>query len=230
MFIEVRNNFIQKISPSIRILILLILIMSLLLATSIYLILFITVIVLILFIITDKKVKVYVKFLKKTLLLLLFFFLIYIIIFRQSSIISIIFIIYKLIIINILIKIFFLNIEFRSLHQAIYGCLLPFKKTKLDIEMFSLNMTMSIYFIKFLLESNDNIKVIQEINGKRTINIKNYLLPRIVYSINQLEILQDNLRIKFYKLKYKKSNFVSKLLLIIFIIFFVVCIFKEVIL
>ena len=225
-----QNNIIGKITPSIRLIILLILIVSLLLAKSIYLILFITVLTLILFIITSKKVNIYVKFLKKTILLLLFFFLIYIIIFRQHDIINMIIILYKLIIIDMLIKIFLINIDFGSMHKALYGCLLPLKKSKINIEMFSLDLTLSIYFMKFLLESNDKIKVIQVLNGRNVKNIKNYLIPRFIYSINELEKLKENLKIKFYNLNYKQSNLSSKLLLVIFVVFFIVCVFKEVIL
>lgn len=225
-----QNNIIGKITPSIRLIILLILIINLFLANSIYLISFITILILILFMITDKKVNVYVKFLKKTFLLLLFFFLIYIIIFRQYDILNIVIIIYKLVLADILIKIFLLNIDFRGIHQALYGCLLPLKKSKINIEIFSLDLTLSIYFVKFLLESNDKIKVIQEINGRNVKNIKNYLIPRFIYSINELEKLKENLKIKFYNLNYKKSNFCSKFLLVAFVIFFIVCVFKEVIL
>lgn len=224
-----QNNFIEKIAPSVRIIILILLMVSLLLAKSIYLILFITSLTLILFIITDKKVNIYVKFLKKTFLLLLFFFIVYIIIFRQNTVSMIIFA-YKLIIVDVLIKIFLLNIEFRSLHEGIYGCLLPLKKSKIDIEVFSLDVALSIYYIKFLLESTDKIKVAQQTNGKKIINVKNYLIPSFIYSINELEQLQDNLKIKFYKLNYKKANFISKFILILFILLFIVCVYKEVIL
>ena len=225
-----QNNFIEKISPSIRIIILIILIISLFLAKSIYLILFITTLIFILLIITNKKVNIYVKFFKKTFLLLLFFFIIYIIIFRKYDIVSIVLIVYKLIASNLLINIFILNINFRSLHAGIYGCLLPLKRIKNNIEVFSFEIVLSIYFIKFLLESTDKIKCVQLINGKRKKNIKNYFIPSFICAINDLEKLQDSLKIKFYKLNYKKSDLKSKLILIFFIIFFVVCMFKEVIL
>ena len=59
------NNFITKISPSVRIVALFLLILCLLLAKSIYLILFITILTIILIIIIDEKVNIYVNMLKK---------------------------------------------------------------------------------------------------------------------------------------------------------------------
>lgn len=224
------SNAITRISPSVRILILLILILSLLLARSLYLILFITTLTLILCIITGKKVNLYVKTLKKMSILLLIFLIIYIIIFRQYDIISIGVLLGKLIIVVVLIKILFLNMNFSDLHNGIYGVLKPLKRNNLDIEKFSLDIALSIYFINFLMESKDEIKKVQQMNGIKRINIKNFILPSVVYSINQLEKLQSNLKVKFYKLNYKNANIYSKLILILFVLLFIVCVYKEVVL
>ena len=48
--------------------------------------------------------------------------------------------------------------------------------------------------------------------------------------INKLDELQENLKVKFYKLNNKKIDLKSKLICILFLIFFVICVFKEVIL
>lgn len=224
------NNFITKISPSVRIAVLILLILSLLLANSIYLILFITTLTLILLIITNKKVNLYVKTLKKSSLLLLIFLVIYIIMFRQYNIVSIVVFSYKLILISILIKIFILNMDFSSIHEGLYGIFCLFKALKIDVEKVSLDVTLSFYFLKFLISSKENIKNRQLIMGRKILNVKNLILPSIVYSINQLEILQNNLKIKFYKINYKKITLTSKIMLVLFLTLFIICVLKEVVL
>ena len=72
------------------------------------------------------------------------------------------------------------------------------------------------------------IKEIQNINGKRNYNIKNMVLPQIIYTINELENLQCNLKIKLYKLDYKKINLVSKIIFVLIFMMFIICLFKEV--
>ena len=224
------SNVINRISPIVRMLILIILILSLLLAKSIYLLLFIITLTLILCIITGEKVNLYVKALKKMSILLLIFLIIYIIIFRQYDIISICVLLVKLIIVVVLIKILFLNMNFCDLHMGIYGILKLLKRYGFNIEKISLDITLSIYFINFLIESNCEIKEVQKINGIKKINVKNLILPSIIYSINQLDKLQSDLKVKFYKLNYKKANIYSKAILILFILLFIVCIYKEVVL
>ena len=225
-----QSNIITRISPSARILVLMILILSLFLANSIYLILFITTLTLILFIITGKKVNLSVNTIKKVILFLLFFLIIYIIIFRQYNIVSNGILLGKMIIIVVLVQILFLNTSFSELHSGIYGILKPLKRRNFDIEKISLDVTLSIYFINFLMESKNEIKKFQQINGIKRRNIKNFVLPRIFYSINQLDNLQSDLKVKFYKLNYKKVNIFSKIILILFILLFSICIFKEVML
>ena len=225
-----QNNIITKISPITRIVAFFILTLSLLMAKSIFLILFITTLTLLLFIITNKKVKLYVKIFKKIVLLLLILLLTYIIMFSQFDIFSIFIFAYKLVIISIIITIFILNSNFKSIHEGLYCLLLPLKKLNINIEKISLDVTLSIYFVKFLIESKDKIKKMQIIKGKKIINIKNYLLPRLIYSTNKLEVLQSNLKIQFYRLNYKKTNLLSKIILILSLLMFIICIYKEVIL
>lgn len=224
------NKIIQKISPSVRIIVLVLITVTLLLAKSIYLILFITILTLILFLITNKKVNIYVKFLNKVAILLLFFFVVYIIMFRQYNVLSIIILAYKLILIVILVKIFLLNIDFRSLHEGLYGVLHPLKLLKkVNIEELSFDITCAIYFIKFIMESKEKTIKSQFINGRKTLNVKNYIFPRLFYCVNELNKLKVNLKVKFYKLNYKKSNFNSKIVFVMFLLLFIGCIIKEVI-
>ena len=197
-------------------------------AKSIYLILFITTLTLVLFITTEERVNSCVNTLKKLSFILLFLAFIYIIMFKQYNIYYIILLIYKLIIIVILFKLFFLNMSFGNMHQGIYGVLKPLKRINVDLEKFSFDITLSIHFIKFFLQSRQMIKEIQNINGKRNYNIKNMVLPQIIYTINELENLQCNLKIKLYKLDYKKINLVSKIIFVLIFMMFIICLFKEV--
>lgn len=225
-----QNNFITKLSPSAKLIICFLLILTTLLAKSIYLILFIITLTIILLIISNKRVNVYVNSLKKVILLLIIFLVAYIIILKQYNIESIFLFAYKLINIFIFVKILFLNINFMSLHEGLYGIFLPLKKFKLDIEKITLEITLAAWFIKFLLESKKEIKQMQKIKSKRIINIKHYVLPILICSSNKLETFQNSLKIQFYKLKYTKMNFKSKMLLTIFSLIFILCLIKEVIL
>lgn len=223
------SNFIIKISPMVRIISLAILIFGLLITKSIYLILFITTLTLLLCLVSGKKVNLYVKAIKNVLPILLIFLLAYIIILKRYDIFSVLLLIYQIINITILIKILFLNINFIDLYEGLYGIFFPVEKMNINIKKLCLDVSLAIYFIKFLIESKENIKFAQKLNGKSTLNIKNYFLPRIIYATNKLDLLKENLKIKFYNFEYKKSNFKSKIVLIIFTIFLILLIFKEVI-
>lgn len=224
-----QNNFITKISPIVRIFVLIILILMLLLAKSLYLILFITTLTLILFVKTDTKVNIYVKFLKRIIILLLIFFIEYIIIFRINSFISIILLLYKLLIITGLIKIYLLNVNFGDLHIGLYRLVYPFKILNVNIEKLSYDIVLLMYFYKFVCDSKAEVKRKQVLFGKKSFNIKNSIMPRIINAIQGLENFENSLKIKFYKLENKKIDFKSKIILCLFIIIFIVSIFKEVI-
>lgn len=227
------NNFISKISPTVKILITLILISMLLMAKSIYLILFITILSLVIFILTEKKVNLYVKVFKKILFILLIILFAYIIIFEQYSFFSITMAIYKYLIATILVIELIFNFEFKSLHEGVYGLLLPLKKIKINIEKLSLDISLSFMFIKYLVSAKERIDEMQTVESQLKIRLKRSLKLKFLgflNAINCLEIFEEGLKIKFYTLNYKKNNWSSKILLAFFIILFIVCFFKEVIL
>ena len=230
IYIEVLNNFFKGISPSVRIISLGLLILSLLLAKSIYLIIFITILTLILILIKDVKVNNYVNALKNSVILLLILLVAYIIIFNEHNIFNVVLFLIKLVIIFVLIKILTVDMEFREIHEGLYGMLLPIKKLNVNVEKFSLELALSICFVKFLFMSKHEIKICQKLNGKNSFDIKYSVFSGIIYSVNMLETLQNNLKMQFYQLNYSKINMRSKIILISTIIFFVVCMFKEVIL
>ena len=224
-----QNNIISKISPSVRMICLFILSISLFMAKSIFLILFMTTLTLILMVISGKKVNTYVNIIKKVVILLLFFLIIYIIMFEYNTFNWLIFA-YKLIIVTTLFSIFYFNTNFSQLHQSIYGCLKPLEKMKIDVEGISFDIVMALFFLKSLNDNKQKVNETQKMYGKRQLNLKNYILPIFINSANELEELQCNLKIKFYKLSYRKSNVFSKLILIVFVILFILVVIKEVIL
>lgn len=224
------NKFINGISPSVRLISLILLIICLILANSIYLIIFITILTVILMLIKDEKVNIYVNTLKKSVIFLLIMLVGYIIIFEEYNIFHIILLLYKFIVILFLIKLFALDILFSEMHEGIYGILIPIKRLNINVENFSLDCVMSIYFIKFLITARKNIDISQTLNGKKKFNLKNKIFPMVIFSINELQNLQNKLKIQFYQLNYKKVNIRSRFVLILMVIFFIVCIFKEVML
>ena len=223
-----KNKFIDTISPSVRLIILFLLVFSLIIAKSLYLFLSITIIVLVLYIITNESANEYIKFFKKIYPLLLILLTTYIIIFSEYNLLKIMLVSGKIIISSFMIKVFEVNISFDELHEAIYGMLYMFKK--FNIEKFSLDIAFSLCLIKFWFDSKDQIKEVQILNGKRINGITKFIMPRLLFSIDELNKLQLRLKLNFYKLKYKKVNRRSKLALLVAVAFFIVCIFKEVIL
>lgn len=224
-----RNNIINKISPTARLICLFILIICLFVAKSIFLILFITTLTVILMLITGKKVNIYVNIIKKLIILLLFLLIVYIIMF-EYNIFNLLIFACKLIIMTLLFAIFDFNTDFSQLHQAIYGCLKPLEKIKINVEKFSLDIVIALLFLKSLINNKQNILEIQNAHNKRQLTLKGYILPIIINSANELNDIQIHLKTKFYKLSYRKNNRFSNVILIIFAILFIFVIFKEVIL
>ena len=222
-----KNNFLKIISPSVRLICLIILGISMIIAKSIYLILFITTLILILCIYSKKQVKEYVKSIKNIILVLVFFTILYIIISRNYSIFGIFIFFYKSLAIWIMIKLFDITINFSELHSALYGLLIPFKK--LNLEKNCYNIAMSLFFIKNLIISKNYINSIQDFYSKRSIRFKDNLYPRFIYSIDKANKLQESNRINHYTMPKLRLNLWSIAVLIFAIIFFVVCLYKEVI-
>lgn len=223
------NNIINKISSSTRIIITLLIILMLLMAKSLYLILFITVLMSILFLISNEKVNSYVKTLKNSYLFLSIILIAYIIILGKYNVISIVIFSYKLLIITFLIKFLLIYTNFKDMHSGIFTILKPLKTFKIDIEQISLNIVISIWFIINLISSKEKIKSSQTLKNKHKINLKNFILPCFIWATKDIEILQTNLKLKFYKVKVEKLNLLSIILLTIFVLLFIVCFVKEVV-
>lgn len=220
-----QNN---EVTLSFKLLILLLLSATILIAKSLYLILFITVFSLIIIILNEKSVNIYINTLKKHAFLLLFIEIIYIIV--CGNIVGSFLFLYKLVLITILIKNIMININFNKLHSAIYTLLIPVLIFKIDLGKISFDITESIYFIKYFMESKRIINQLQDFKNKRKYNLKHFWVPRLLYSNNKINLLNVNLEAKFYKLNKEKINIKSYIFLTIFIVIFIIALFKEVIL
>ncbi|MBR6690166.1 MAG: hypothetical protein IKL65_02425 [Bacilli bacterium] len=137
---------------------------------------------------------------------------------------------YKLLIAAVLFIVFYLNINFNQFHQSVYGCLKYLEKFKFNVEQFSFDFTLSLYFLKTLINKKEELSRIQEMYGKKQHNLKNYVFPIFISSVNELNEFQLHLKTKFYKLNYKSSNIFSKFVLALVLILFIFVVFKEVIL
>jgi energy-coupling factor transporter transmembrane protein EcfT len=229
MYIEMqKSKLIKNVLPSVRLIFLIVFLTSLIIAKSIYLLLFITTFFLIIAIISERKVKVYVKFLKDIFLILIIIIAICIIVFKEYNVINLFYIVYKTLLACLLIKTFEINTDFEELHESIYSLMIPLNG--INIHQISLDIALSIYFIKYILLSGIEIKQIQTISAKTTFNLKNYIIPKFIFASNKTEKLKTNLELTFYKANYRRYNYKSKLLLTVLIAFFIICVFKEVIL
>lgn len=218
---------IKKISPLVRFLILVLLSICIVLSKSIYLVLFLTTLVIILTIVSFSTVNQYVKFIKNIFIVLLIFAFLYIITCSDYDVYTMIEFIYKEFLIITLVKLFDMNTTFNELHQAIFGILKTLKF--LNIEKASLNIALSIYLIKFYIDSKSVVQQLRRDGYGLKIPFWKIIPLRISHSISEFEKFVFRLKLNFYKLRYKKSNVKSKLLLLVFIILFIICLFKEVI-
>ena len=223
-----QQKLINNISVSARILILFLLIGTLLVANSLFLIMFITVLTAIVVILVDKNVKLYVVALKKSLFWLLFLFIIYIMIFRD--ILGLIVFAYKMLLIIILVVSFMLSVSFDMLADGIYTIISPVLKFVGSLDKKAYSIARYIYFYSILLQNGNKIKKSQQIKNSMRINVKYYLLPRMIVAADKITELENSLKLNFYKVKKEKINFVSFLLVFCFVVLFIVAVFKEVIL
>lgn len=221
------SNIANKISPCIKLILMLMMITMILLAKSLYFVLFLTCLIIIEVIIFERKVKLYVKVLKKLILFLLILLIIYILIMEQSNYLFIILFLYKMLLIIILVTNFVLFTRFDDIHQNLYYLFRPLKILGIDVNHISFQISLSISFLRFLLTSKEEIEKINLVGTRQ----KNKLLvvESIVYSTNKLEKLEENLKIKQYKLNYSKTNLFSKIILILYVLLLILCVFKEVI-
>lgn len=217
----------NKITSFTKFMILLFLILTLMIAKSLYLIIFFTIFILIILILVNYSVKKYKELLKNIIIWLLFVGIIYIIIYGIS--LNLLLVLYKTILIFTLLDIFSSVTTFDQLNSALYTIFSPLKILNKDVENISFKLTLDIIFIKKLLTFDDKIFEFQTLKNKYKYNIKNYLVPRLMYVTKYIKQIEENLVLNFYVIKKERMNIKSILVLNMFFIFFLVALFKEVI-
>lgn len=224
-----QNSIFNKINVSTRILILIILVLSLLIANSIYFILFFSTLVLVLLILTNKSVKFYLDSIKNFKLWLLFSFIAYIII--VGNVLYSVRFIYKVILIILLLTQFSLTITFQSLTNGIKTLLRLFIK-EAYLDKISYNVVSFIYFINFYINSKKDI--LRHYNEDKLIrysfSFKRNVLPRLFLAASKTKKIESSLKIKFYEPKFENKSTKSNIVLFVFLLLFIIVIFKEVIL
>ena len=224
-----QNSIFNKVNVSDRIIILLLLIISIFITNSLYLLAFFSVFSIILIIITNKSVKFYIDLIKNVKFWLLFIFIAYIIIFR--NILGVFVFLYKIILIILYVKQFSFTVNFNNLTSAVKTLCKPVKNIY-DIDKISYNITVYIYFINTYMNSKEEIFNKYDIDKKIIYNfsLKYNILPRIFFTTIKTNEFESSLKLKFYKPKFEEKNKVSNIVLIMFLILFILIIFKEVIL
>lgn len=223
-----QNSIFNKVNVSTRILALILLSLSILVAKSIYLMIFFLIFLIILVILTNKSVKFYIDSIKKVKFWLLFIFLTYIIVFR--NILDSCIFIYKVILIIFIFKQFSLTVNFESLSNGIRTLLKPLRKLNLD--KLAYDIVVFIYFVNEYLNSKKEIFSNYNYDKKirYTFSLKYNIFPRIFFAISKINKLESSLKLKFYKSSNEEKNIASNMVLFIFIMLFIVVVFKEVIL
>lgn len=219
-----QNN---KITSFTKFMILLFLILTLMIAKSLYLITFFSIFILIILILVNYSVKKYKELLKNIIIWLLFVGIVYIIIYGMS--LNLLLVLYKTILIFILLDIFSWVTTFDQVNSALYTIFSPLKILNKDVENISFKLTLDIIFIKKILTFDNKIFEVQTLKNKYKYNIKNYLLPRLMYITKYIKQIEENLILNFYVIKKERMNIKSILVLNLFFMLFLVALFKEVI-
>lgn len=219
-----QNN---KITSFTKFMILLFLILTLMIAKSLYLITFFSIFILIILILVNYSVKKYKELLKNIIIWLLFVGIVYIIIYGIS--LNLLLVLYKTILIFILLDIFSWVTTFDQVNSALYTIFSPLKILNKDVENISFKLTLDIIFIKKILTFDNKIFEFQTLKNKYKYNIKNYLLPRLMYITKYIKQIEENLILNFYVIKKERMNIKSILVLNLFFMLFLVALFKEVI-
>lgn len=223
------SNFYNKINVSTKIWVLIILIISILISKSIYLLIALSILLLILILFKNKSVKFYINSIKSRKIMLLFIFIMYIIFFR-NILYSLVFI-YKIILVIIYIKHFSINVEVEKL---INGIMTIFRPIKIINNQDKISYKIVMFFSFFDFYNNAKKEIFLNYNKeeklKYTFSLKYNIFPRVFLATNKIDLLESSLKLKFYKPKYETKNTESNMTLLIFVLIFIVIIFKEVIL
>ena len=192
------------------------LIIIIVLSKSTLLFAILTLLSIILIVISNINVKKYAWGLKKILLWLIFIILAYIIILKTTNIVLFI---YKMLLIIIILEYYAMTTSFDEKDSGINCFVKPFKLIGIDVDKVSFNILIALYSIAYFIESKNGIKSI----------LPKELISRLILAGNKANDLKTSLKLKFYKVKRVKWTFKDIKILIIFILFFIAVLCKEVI-
>ena len=221
------DELISKINISSRLKIIIIVSLMLVLGHSLWFFAFITVLTLIILLIYNIHINIYINSLKSIIMILVIVILISFAITKDW--IETLILIYKVLII-ILLNINFTNtVTFDELNSGLNKVLKNLKKFSFDVQKISFELSIIIFYTKYLLESKKEVLNIQTLHGKRKYLIKSNLIPRLIFAINKTENLKIFLKEENYKQKVEKVNSKSKMLELSFIVLLIIVLIKEVI-
>ncbi len=222
-----QNNIINKISPTVRIIISLILIFTLVVSKSIFLNLFLSILILIIIILSNIKIKDYLINFKIFIPWIIYSILLYIIIYRNVPMTFMFS--YKILLIVLLIETFIISVNYDDLNTGIYTIIYPLHVLGFNINNISESVSLYTYYIKYFNESSNIIKKSYELDNKVKYSVKDYIIPRLIISNKNIIDLKTSLRVNFYESKKDKLDIKSIVILILFVILFILVIFKEVV-
>lgn len=223
-----QSNAFDKVNVSTRMLILLMIVLGILIAKSIYLIILLTLLFVFVFLLTNKSVKFYIDLIKNVKLWLLFVFIAYIIIFR-NVVHSFIFT-YKILLVLLYVIQFNLTTTFSDKTNAIKTLIKPMNKV-FDTDQISYNIVVFIYF--FFTYINSKQEIFKKYNKEEKIiysfSLKHNILPRFLFTVSKISELESSLKLKFYRPRFEKKLKSSNTILVFVLLFFLMIVFKEVI-
>lgn len=217
------KNYIDNLTILSKKIITVLIILILFITKSYYMILFVSVLLIFLILLNEKSVKEYVKIFKSYLLILLFFLLAYIIVINENTVIFI----YKSLVAYLFIINYYINMDFYMLHLSIYSSLRILNLFNVDSEKVSFYLAKNLYYFNLIFTSKDKIIEKQLYLGNKKHGLKYRLIPTVFYADNEINKLTMNLNTNNYKLKKYRTNIKSVISVLLFLLLFILTIYKT---
>lgn len=221
------EDLVKKINTSSRLKIIILILLMLMFGHSLWFFMLILVLTAIILLVYSIDIKIYIKSLKSILLWLIIIILIDIIIIGCS--INAISAICKFLIIVILNINLINSVTFDELNSGFNKLFNKLSRIGIDVKKVSFDSAVIMFYIKYLIESKENILNKQMLHGKVKYGIKGNLIPRLLFATDKIENLKLFLREESYKVKHEKVNYQSKILEFFFVILLIIVLVKEVI-
>lgn len=135
--------------------------------------------------------------------------------------------IYKTILLSMLIVSFMILSSFDGLNSSLYILLKPLSIIGLDVEKISFNISISIYYLLFFINSKDNVRMINKKNNIHSINPK-YFISRLLMTNERIANFKLSLKLKFYRVKRCTFSKADIVFIVVFVLFTIFAFIKEV--